>query len=68
MIIKPEWEQHIKNEVYLWKLGNQTRTSKMKNQSVLITKHIARDCKKPKKEKNTRNCYKCGQTGHIAKD
>jgi hypothetical protein len=28
--------------------------------------HLARDCPQPKRE--TRECYKCGKTGHLAKD
>ena len=30
--------------------------------------HMARECKKPKKEKETRKCYKCNKVGHLAKD
>ena len=30
--------------------------------------HIARGCKKPKKENNTQKCYECKRTGHIARD
>ena len=30
--------------------------------------HIARNCKKPKKEKDTQKCYECGKVRHIAKD
>ena len=30
--------------------------------------HIAKDCKKQKKEKDTRKCYKCKWVGHIIKD
>ena len=29
---------------------------------------MIKDCRKPKKEKNTRKCYKCEQVEHIAKD
>jgi len=30
--------------------------------------HIAKNCKKKKKEKDTRKCYKCKQVEHITKD
>ena len=30
--------------------------------------HMAKDCRKLKKEKDTRKCYKCKQVGHITKD
>ena len=33
-----------------------------------IYRYIAKDCKKPKKERDTRKCYKYRQTGYIAKD
>jgi len=29
---------------------------------------MAKDFKKPKKEKDTRKCYECGRIGHIARD
>ena len=31
-------------------------------------RHIVRECRKPKKEKETRKCYKCDKVGHLAKD
>jgi len=31
-------------------------------------RHMARNCKKPKEEKDTRKCYKCRQIEHIAKN
>ena len=30
--------------------------------------HITRECRKLKKEKETRKCYKCDKVGHLAKD
>ena len=30
--------------------------------------HMARECKKPKKEKETRKYYKCDKVGHLVKD
>ena len=30
--------------------------------------HMARECKKPKKEKEMRKCYKCNKVEHLAKD
>jgi len=31
-------------------------------------RHMTKDCKKPKKEWDTRKCYKCEKIEHIAKD
>ena len=33
-----------------------------------IYRHITRDCKKQKKEKDTQKCYECGRIEHIARD
>ena len=33
-----------------------------------IYRHLAKDCKRPKKERDTRKCYKCEKVRHIAKD
>jgi len=30
--------------------------------------HMARDCRKPKKEKEMRKCYKYNKIGYLAKD
>jgi len=30
--------------------------------------HVVIECKKPKKEKETRKCYKCNKVGYLAKD
>jgi len=29
---------------------------------------MAKECRKPKKDKETRKCYKCNKVEHIAKD
>jgi len=29
---------------------------------------MARECRKPKKEKEMRKCYKCDKIGHLTKD
>jgi len=31
-------------------------------------RHIVKECKKPKKEQDTRKCYKCNKVEHIVKD
>ena len=31
-------------------------------------RHLVKDCKKPKKEKDTRKCYKYKKVGHIVKN
>ena len=33
-----------------------------------IYRHMVKDCKRPEKEKDNRNCYKCEQVGYITKD
>jgi len=33
-----------------------------------VYRHMAKDCKKPKKEWDARKCYKYNKIGHIAKD
>ena len=33
-----------------------------------IFRHMARECKKPKKDKETRKYYRCNKEGHLAKD
>ena len=30
--------------------------------------YLAKECKRPKKERETRKCYKCDKQGHLAKD
>ena len=31
-------------------------------------RHIAKECRAEKKERETRTCFKCDKKGHIAKD
>jgi len=33
-----------------------------------VYEHMARECRKPKKEKETRKYYKCNKVGYLAKD
>ena len=30
--------------------------------------HLAKECRKPKKEREIRKCYNCDKQGHLAKD
>ena len=30
--------------------------------------HMAKEYRKPKKDKETRKCYKCNKVGHLVKD
>jgi len=45
---------------------NKDRKSKCFNCN--IYRHIVKDCRKPKKEKETRKCYKCNKIGHLIKN
>ena len=33
-----------------------------------LYRHLAKECRKPKKEKEMRKCYNCDKQGHLAKD
>ena len=33
-----------------------------------LYRYLAKECKRPKKERETRKCYKCDKQGHLAKD
>jgi len=33
-----------------------------------IYRHLAKECRRPKKNKETRKCYKYDKVGHLAKD
>jgi len=50
------------------KSNKNFKDEKLKCFNCEIYGHMARDCKKPKKKKDTQKCYKCGRTGHIARD
>jgi len=42
--------------------------NKNRKPDVLIATHIVKDCQKPKKEKETRKCYKYDKVEHLVKD
>ncbi len=50
------------------KLNKNFKDRKPKYFNCKIYRHMARDCKKPKKKKDTQNCYECERTGYIARD
>jgi len=58
------WELSIE----IGKSNENFKDGKSKFFNCEIYGHIARDCKKPKKKKDTRKCYECGQIEHIARD
>ena len=33
-----------------------------------IYEHLAKECRRHKKDKETKKCYKCNKVGHLAKD
>ena len=33
-----------------------------------LYRHLAKEYRRPKKERDTRNCYNCDKQGHLAKD
>ena len=33
-----------------------------------IYRHMAKECQKPRKDKEMRKCYKCNRIGYLAKD
>ena len=47
------------------KSNKNFKDEKLKYFNCEIYRHITRDCKKPKKEKDTQKYYKCGKIGHI---
>ena len=52
-------------------MGNQNTTmikTGSLDVSIAIYRHMAKDCWKLKKEKETRKCYKCDKVEHLAKD
>jgi len=54
--------------IEIGKSNENFKDKKLKCFNCEIYGHMAKDCQKPKKEKNTQKCYKCGQIGHIASD
>ena len=61
----------MKEEEHLWILGNpKTILTRMENQDVLIVtyRHMAKECRKPRKNKEIRKCYKCEKIEQLAKD
>ena len=48
--------------------NNFDKDKKPKYFNCNIYKHMAKDCRKPKKKKDTRKYYKCKKIGHIAKN
>ena len=49
------------------KSNNNFKDRKLKYFNYKIYRHMARDCKKPKKKKNTWKCYDYRKIGHIAR-
>jgi len=33
-----------------------------------LYRHLAKECRRPKKERETKKCYKCDKQGHLVKD
>ena len=47
---------------------NFNKNGKLRCFNYNIYKHIAKNCQKSKKKKETRKCYKYNKVGHFAKD
>ena len=47
---------------------NYNKNGKTRYFNYNIYGHIAKNCQKPKKVKETRKCYNCNKVGHLAKD
>ena len=50
------------------KSGDNFKNGKPKYFNCNIYRHLAKECRRPKKNKETRRCYKCDKIGHLAKD
>ena len=50
------------------KAGEIFKDGKPKCFNCNIYKHLAKECRKPKKDKETRKCYKCDKVGHLTKN
>ena len=50
------------------KSNNNFKDRKPKWFNWKVYRHMARNCKKPKKEKDTCKCYKCRKIEHITRD
>ena len=47
---------------------NFGKDGKLKYFNYNIYGHLAKKCRRPKKNKEMRKCYKCNKIGHLAKD
>ena len=48
--------------------NNFDESGKLRCFNCNLYRHIARECRRPKKERETRKCYKCNKEGYLAKD
>jgi len=48
--------------------NNFNENGKLRCFNCNLYRHIARECRRPKKERETRKCYKYDKEGHLAKD
>jgi len=50
------------------KSGDNFKDGKPKCFNYNIYEYLTKECRRPKKDKEMRRCYKCNKVGHLAKD
>jgi len=47
---------------------NYDKDGKLRSLNFNVYRHMANDCRKPKKEKDTRKCYQYNKVEHLVKN
>jgi len=48
--------------------NNFDKNGKLRCFNYNLYRHLAKECRRPKKERETRKCYNCNKQGYLAKD